>query len=168
MIRHLLTAGALAALCACQPAAQKAAPAEATPAATTPGAPAVTSTTEVPAAYDWSFNTHGGSADLDFGDGDQAEGASLFHLSCLPNSAKVEMSWGYPHTATLASGGHSATFDADASAPAGHPVFAALRATRTLTMNEEGAVTVMTAKAAGGAALDGFFNYCTTPLPPQG
>ncbi len=167
-MRTALVLAAVCGLAACQPGAQKAAPAEPTPAATPPGAPAVTSTTEVPAAYDWSFNTHGGSADLDFGDGDLAEGVSLFHLSCLPNSAKVEMSWGYPHKATLNSGSHSATFDADASAPAGHPVFAALRATRTLTMNEEGAVTVMTAKAAGGAALDGFFNYCTKPLPPQG
>lgn len=165
-MRTALVLATVCGLAACQPAAQKAAPAEAAPVPAS--APAVTSTTEVPATYDWTFNTHGGSADLDFGDGDPAEGVSLFHLSCLPNSARVEMSWGYPHKATLSSGGHSATFDADASAPAGHPVFAALRSTRTLTMNEEGAVTVMAAKAAGSAALDGFFNYCTTPLPPQG
>ena len=64
----------------------------------------------VPAAYDWTFSTHGGSGDLDFGDGDQAEGVSLFHLSCLPNSGRVEMSWRQEGPATLSAGGQSERF----------------------------------------------------------
>lgn len=161
MIRTCLTLAAVAALAACQPAAEKAAPAG------TAAAPAATSADgaqQIPAGYDWAWRAHGGSADLDFGDGDWAEGVSLLHFSCLPNSQKVEVSWGYPTPATLTSNGATAALQADASVETSAPVMAALRATGRVDLTMDGYTQSFVGKAPGRKAVDEFFAYCTTPL----
>lgn len=165
MIRTL-SAGALAGLAACQPAAtDNAVPANAAaPAANTASAEgnAVNAVTPapVPAAYDWHHATHGGSGDLDFGDGDPAEGVSLFHLSCLPNSGRVELSWSDQVPATLSTGGQSERFEADASAAVTRPVLQALRASGNLTLSVNGRAMQLDAKPAGRTAVADFFRYC--------
>lgn len=166
MTRQFAVASAVTAvvlgLAACQPAArEEAAPAaDAGPAAAAsaqdPGA--------IPASYDWAWRAHGGSADLDFGDGDWAEGVSLLHFSCLPNSRKVEVSWGYPKPATLSSGGTSAELQADASVETSAPVIVALRLSGAIDLTLDGSTQSLVGKAAGKKAVEEFFAYCTTPL----
>ncbi len=165
MIR-ILTAPTLAALglltAACNPTGDRAAETASDAARLSPGE-------ATPATYDWHVVVHGGSANLDFGDGDWAEGVSLFHLSCLPGSDQVEMSWGYPENAVLTSRTATGTFEADARAGLDHPVFAALRASGSLAVGLSGADMTLTAKAAGRDALATFFDYCDTgrqPAPP--
>ncbi len=169
MIKAFPAAALLAGLAACQPAAtNNAVPAnDIAPAANTVSAEgnaanAVTPA-PVPAAYDWHYATHGGSGDLDFGDGDQAEGVSLFHLSCLPNSGRVELSWSAQVPATLSAGGQSERFDAGASAALTRPVLQALHASGNLTLSVNGRVMQLNGKPAGRAAVTDFFRYCGTP-----
>jgi len=174
MIRTFPVAALLASLAACQPAAtNNAAPVsndvpanDAAPAANTasvegnaanPVTPA-----PVPAAYGWHYATHGGSGDLDFGDGDPAEGVSLFHLSCLPNSGQVELSWSAQVPATLSAGGQSERFEAGASAALTRPVLQALHAGGNLTLSVNGRVMQLNGKPAGKAAVTDFFRYCGT------
>jgi hypothetical protein len=120
----------------------------------------------IPDTYDWAFTPHGGSADLDYGDGDRAEGAGVFHLSCLPNSQSVTPSWASDGEAVLTSATATGTFRADAEVPADHPVLQALRRTGNLAVGLNGADMTLEAKPAGKARLEAFFAYCTTPLPP--
>ncbi|MBU1345751.1 MAG: hypothetical protein KKA16_02240 [Alphaproteobacteria bacterium] len=121
----------------------------------------------MPAGYDWHFVAHGGSGDLDFGDGDWAEGVSVFHLSCLPASRSVEMSWGYPGEAVLTSGTATGTFRADSSAATNHPVFAALKSSAAIAVGLSGADMVLSAKPEGRAELAAFYDYCDTGVDPR-
>lgn len=121
----------------------------------------------VPATYDWSFVAHGGSADLDFGDGDWAEGVSLFHMSCLPDSQSIGVSWNGDGEAVLTSGTATGTFRAGASSAADHPVFTALRDTGSVAVGMNGTDLTLSGKAAGREAIASFFDYCTKPLPPE-
>jgi hypothetical protein len=174
MIRTFAAAALLAGLAACQPAAtNNAAPANnAVPANDTASAANsasvggnaanAVSPAPVPAAYDWHYATHGGSGDLDFGDGDSAEGVSLFHLSCLPNSGRVELSWSDQAPATLSAGGQSERFEAGASAALTRPVLQALHASGNLTLSVNGRVMQLDGKPAGKAAVTDFFRYCGT------
>jgi hypothetical protein len=172
MIRTFPAAALLAGLAACQPAAtNNAVPAnEIAPAANTASvegnaanaATPAPAPAPVPAAYDWHYATHGGSADLDFGDGDPAEGVSLFHLSCLPNSGRVELSWSAQVPATLSAGGQSERFEAEASAPLTRPVLRALHASGNLTLSVNGRVMQLNGKPAGRTAVTDFFRYCGT------
>jgi hypothetical protein len=120
---------------------------------------------EISTIYDWNWRPHGGSADLDFGDGDWAEGVSLFQLSCLPGSGNVEASWGSETPVRLTAGGATLDLTAqEAGAPAGDPVFKALRASGELTVAQAGSAKTLVGKAAGKKAVEEFFAYCTTPL----
>ena len=120
----------------------------------------------VPSTYDWSFVAHGGSADLEFGDGDWAEGVSLFHLSCLPDSQVVRASWDGNGEAVLTSGTATGTFRREVDTAADHPVFAALRDGNSLAVGLDDADLTLSAKAPGREQIDAFFDYCTHPLPP--
>lgn len=120
----------------------------------------------VPANYDWRFTPHGGSADLDFGDGDWAEGVSLFHLSCLPRSRRVEASWGHDGEAVLTAATATGTFQAEGSTPTDHPVFAALRETGSLALGREGSDLTLTGTAQGKAEIGAFFDYCESGAEP--
>jgi len=165
MIRTLSAAALLTALAACQPAAtNNAVPANAAePVANTASADGNAGTpAPMPAAYDWHYASHGGSGDLDFGDGDPAEGVSLFHLSCLPNSGRTELSWSDQVPATLSAGGQSERFAPDASAAVTRPVLQALRASGNLTLSVNGRVTQLNGKPAGRTAVADFFRYCGT------
>lgn len=158
MIRSLIVAGCLLALGACQPVADPEG-AQGGPAAGVGGDP-------VPPEYDWHFVTHGGSADLDFGDGDWAEGVSLFHMGCLPDSRKVSTSWDGAGEAVLTSGTATGTFRRDRDTAADHPVFTALRDGNALAVGLDDADLTLTAKPAGRGQVEAFFDYCTHPLPP--
>ena len=113
----------------------------------------------VPASYDWHFLTEGGSGDLDFGDGDWAEGDKLLSLSCLPRSRTVELGGG---PVTLRAGRESLAMSDDASVPLTHPVLLALRASGNVTVVSEGAERNLAAKPAGKRELERFFAYCTS------
>ena len=155
MNRSLTILGLAVALTGCRPAAGGRQPVE------TPGRDAV------PSTYDWHFVAHGGSADLDFGDGDWAEGVSLFHLGCLPDSRRVRASWDGDGEAVLTSGTATGTFHRDTDTAADHPVFTALRDGGTLAVGLDDKDLILTARDPGRAQITGFFAYCTTPLPPQ-
>lgn len=148
MIRVLTVLAMGLGLSACQPSATDEAP----------GGRAV------PASYDWSFVPHGGSGDLDFGDGDWAEGVSLFRASCLPNSKSVTLSWGAAGEAVLTAGTATGTFQANAAVPTDDALITALMQTGDLTVGVTGEDRVLTGKAAGKVQLQAFFDYCTTPL----
>ena len=163
MIRTLIAPTLAAALgllaAACNPTSEKAS-------GVTGGGTAAPRGDRMPATYDWHVLIHGGSADLDFGDGDWVEGVSLFHLSCLPGSGQVEMSWGYPENAVLTSRTATGTFEADARAGTDHPVFAALRDSGSIAVGLSGADMTLTAKAAGREEIAAFFDYCETGRQP--
>lgn len=158
MIRTLTALAALTLLVACQPASGDGSDGS--------GAEALPDPKAVPDSYDWSFVTHGGSADLDFGDGDWAEGVSLLHLSCLPDSQKVQLSWDGSGDAVLTSGTATGTFHQGVDVAADHPVFSALRSGETLAVGVDNSDMTLNAKAEGETQLEAFFHYCTTPLPP--
>ncbi len=163
MIRTLIAPALAAALglmaAACTPSSDRSGDAAGDATALPPG-------DQMPATYDWHVLVHGGSADLDFGDGDWAEGVSLFHLSCLPGSKQVEMSWGYPENAVLTSRTATGTFEADARVGTDHPVFAALRASGTIAVGLSGADMTLAAKPAGLEEISRFFDYCDTGRQP--
>ncbi|WP_205679377.1 hypothetical protein [Brevundimonas lutea] len=166
---RLMTAAAIGLLAACDTAE---APAPAPALAPSVAAPATAAPTEVayPETYDWSWRPHGGSANLDFGDGDWAEGVSLFGLSCLPASVEVEMTWpgDEPPPARLTSGGESEVFAWASTAPLDHPVIAALSRSGALDVTTgdlitgPAQVTRLNAKAEGLTAVRAFFGYCET------
>ena len=121
----------------------------------------------MPASYDWHFTPHGGSGDLDFGDGDWAEGVSVFHLSCRPDTRTVAMSWDYQEEAVLTAGTATGTFQPDSSAPTNHPVFAALKASGALNVGLSAADMRLVAKDAGKVQLADFFAYCDQGIHPS-
>lgn len=120
----------------------------------------------VPDSYDWHFTTHGGSGDLDFGDGDVVEGVNLLHMSCLPGSRTVELSWGYPGDAVLTSGTATGTFEADSRASTNHPVFTALKAGGVIAVGLSGADMTLSGKEAGKGRMAAFFDYCDKAPEP--
>lgn len=147
-------------LVACQPSGE---------AGQTAGEETLPSGNAMPATYDWHFMAHGGSGELDFGDGDWAEGVSVFTLTCLPGSKTVEMSWGYEQEAVLTSGTATGTFRPDASTPTDHPVITALKASGAIDVGLSGADMRLVAKDAGKSEIAAFFDYCDTgrqPAPP--
>lgn len=121
----------------------------------------------IPASYDWHFNTHGGSGELDFGDGDMVEGVNLLHMTCLPGSRTVEVSWGYPGDAVLTAGTATGTFEADSRAPTNHPVFTALKAGGVIAVGLSGADMTLSGKEAGKSRMAAFFDYCDTAPEPR-
>ncbi|MFC5346081.1 hypothetical protein ACETK8_04650 [Brevundimonas staleyi] len=123
----------------------------------------------MPPTYDWHFLAHGGTGELDFGDGDWAEGVSVFTLTCLPGSKSVEMSWGYEEEAVLTSGTATGTFRPDSSATTDHPVISALKASGTISVGLSQADMRLVGKDLGEAELAAFFDYCDNgrqPAPP--
>lgn len=158
MIRTLSAVAIALTLAACQPSGQG----EAEPA----GQATLPSGDALPATYDWHFVAHGGSGDLDFGDGDWAEGVSVFGMSCLPQSKTVAMTWGYEKEAVLTSGTATGTFQPGASAPTDHPVITALKASGAIDVGLSGADMRLVAKESGKGAIAAFFDYCDTGKDP--
>lgn len=157
MIRALSAVAIGLTLAACQPSAQG------EPAADQAAAP---SSDGVPATYDWHFTPHGGTGELDFGDGDWAEGVTVFTLSCLPESKSVEMTWGHEEEAVLTSGTATGTFQPAARVPTDHPVIAALKSSGALDVGLSAADMRLVAKDAGKAEITAFFDYCDTGKHP--
>jgi hypothetical protein len=124
----------------------------------------------VPADYDWAFTLHGGSGDLQFGDGDWAEGERVFALSCLPRSRQVEMTWPGGGEAVLTAGTATGTFEHAGRAPTDHPVFAALKTSGVISVGRGGSDLRLSAEREGRAAVADFFAYCDEgrePRPPE-
>ena len=160
MIRTLSAIAIALTLAACQPSGQG----EAEP---TAGQATLPSGDALPATYDWHFVAHGGSGDLDFGDGDWAEGVSVFGMSCLPQSKTVAMTWGYENEAVLTSGTATGTFQPGASAPTDHPVISALKASGAIDVGLGGADMRLAGKESGKGAIAAFFDYCDTGKDPN-
>lgn len=123
----------------------------------------------MPPTYDWHFLAHGGSGELDFGDGDWAEGVSVFTLSCRPETRSVEMSWGFEEEAVLTAGTATGTFQPGGSAPTDHPVISALKGSGVINVGLSQADMRLVGKDAGKAEIAAFFDYCETgrqPAPP--
>lgn len=162
MIRSLAVAAAIVSLAAvslvaCQPSGEVE---QAAGQATLP------SGDTMPATYDWHFTPHGGTGELDFGDGDWAEGVSVFTLSCLPERKTVEMSWGYEEEAVLTSGTATGTFQPAATVSTDHPVMTALKASGAIDVGLSAADMRLVAKHAGKAEIAAFFDYCDTGKHP--
>lgn len=121
----------------------------------------------VPDGYDWHYTLEGGSGDLDFGDGDWAEGKRLISLSCLPNSQEVRLHLGDEPDVVLTAGTATGTFRNDAPVPANHAVFSALRTGESLSVGSDRGDLTLEGTAEGKRELEAFFAYCTTPLAPQ-
>lgn len=120
----------------------------------------------VPDTYDWHFTPHGGTGELDFGDGDWAEGVSVFTLSCLPERKTVEMSWGRDEEAVLTSATATGTFRPGVSVPTDHPVMTALKDNGALDVGLNAADMRLVGKEAGKAQIVAFFDYCDTGRNP--
>lgn len=162
MIRPLAVAAAVVSLAAlslvaCQPSGE---------AARTAGEATLPSGDAMPATYDWHFTPHGGTGELDFGDGDWAEGVSVFTLSCLPESKSVQMNWGFEEEAVLTSGTATGTFQPATGVPTDHPVIAALKSSGALDVGLSGADMRLVAKDAGKAEIAAFFDYCDKGIDP--
>ena len=158
MIRTLSAVAVALTLAACQPSGQGK--------ADTAGQETLPSGDAMPATYDWHFMAHGGSGDLDFGDGDWAEGVSVFGMSCLPESKTVQMTWGYEEEAVLTSGTATGTFQPGASIPTDHPVITALKSSGAIDVGLSAADMRLVAKDAGKAEIAAFFDYCDTGKDP--
>ena len=162
MIRSLVVSAAVVSLAAlslvaCQPSGE---------AAKTAGEATLPSGDAMPATYDWHFVAHGGTGELDFGDGDWAEGVSVFTLSCLPDSKSVQMNWGFDEEAVLTSGTATGTFQPATDVPTDHPVLAALKSSGAIDVGLSGADMRLVAKDAGKAEITAFFDYCDTGKDP--
>ena len=159
MIRTVSVAVIALTLAACQPSGRG----EGEPAgqATLPSADAM------PATWDWHFVPHGGSGDLDFGDGDWSEGVSVFGMSCLPESKAVEVTWGYQEEAVLTSGTATDTFQPASRVATDHPVITALKASGAIDVGLSGADMRLVAKDTGKAAIAAFFDYCDKGIDPR-
>lgn len=120
----------------------------------------------MPPTYDWHFLAHGGTGELDFGDGDWAEGVSVFTLSCRPETKSVEMSWGYEEEAVLTAGTATGTFRPNSSAPTDHPVISALKGSGVINVGLSQADMRLVGKEAGRAEIAAFFDYCDTGKHP--
>ena len=160
MIRIVSAAAIALSLAACQPSGRG----EAEQAA---GQETLPSGDAMPTTYDWHFVAHGGSGDLDFGDGDWAEGVSVFGMSCLPESKTVEMTWGYHEEAVLTSGTATGTFQPGSSTPTDHPVITALKASGAIDVGLSAADMRLVAKDSGKGAIAAFFDYCDTGKDPS-
>ncbi len=158
MIRTLSVVAVAMTLVACQPSGQG---------EPTEGPAARLSGEGVPANYDWHFTPHGGTGELDFGDGDWAEGVSVFTLSCLPDSQTVEMTWGYEEDAVLTSGTATGTFRPASRVPTDHPVMAALKSSGAIDVGLSAADMRLVAKDAGKGEIAAFFDYCDTGKNPM-
>ena len=163
MIRPLAVAAAVASLAAlslvaCQPSGE---------AGKTAGDAALPPGDAIPATYDWHFYAHGGTGEMDFGDGDWAEGISLFGLSCLPNSRSVQMNWGFDEEAVLTSGTATGTFQPGTSAATDDPVITALKSSGAIDVGLSGADMRLVAKTSGRGAIAAFFDYCDKGIDPS-
>lgn len=160
MIRTVSAAAVALTLAACQPSGQG----EAEPAA---GQAAPPSGDALPATYDWYFTPHGGTGELDFGDGDWSEGVRVFTLSCLPETKTVQMNWGQEDAAVLTSGTATGTFQPATSVPTDHPVLTALKASGALDAGLGETAMRLVAKDAGKAEITAFFDYCDKGINPM-
>ena len=160
MIRTMSVVTIALTLAACQPSGRG----ETEP---TAGQATLPSGDAVPATYDWHFVPHGGSGDLDFGDGDWAEGVSVFGMSCLPQSKTVAMTWAHEAEAVLTSGTATGTFRPAASVPTDHPVINALKASGAIDVGLGGTDMRLVAKDSGKGAIAAFFDYCDTGKDPN-
>lgn len=158
MIRTVSVAVIALTLAACQPSVQG----EAEPA----GQATLPSGDAMPATYNWYFTPHGGTGELDFGDGDWAEGISVFTLSCLPESKTVQMNWGREDAAVLTSGTATGTFRPASSVPTDHPVLTALKSSGAIDVGLSGTDMRLVAKDAGKAEITAFFDYCDKGIHP--
>ncbi|WP_309629175.1 hypothetical protein [Brevundimonas sp.] len=158
MIRTVSVVAIALTLAACQPSGQG----EAAPS----GQATLPSGDAMPATYDWYFTPHGGTGELDFGDGDWAEGISVFGLSCLPETKTVQMNWGREDAAVLTSGTATGTFRPAASVPTDHPVLTALKASGAIDVGLSGADMRLVAKDTGKAEITAFFDYCDKGIHP--
>ncbi|WP_428150665.1 hypothetical protein [Brevundimonas sp.] len=161
MIRTLSVVAIALTLAACQPSGQEKADAAA-------GQETLPSGDAIPATYDWSFVAHGGSGDLDFGDGDWAEGVSVFSMSCRPDTKEVGMTWGGlgDGEAVLTSGTATGTFRPGTTIPTDHPVITALKESGAIDVGMSAADMRLVAKDEGKAAILAFFDYCDTGKDP--
>ena len=162
MIRSLAVSAAVVSLAsvslvACQPSGE---------ATQTAGKASLPSGDAMPPTYDWHFLAHGGTGELDFGDGDWAEGVSVFTLSCRPETRSVEMSWGYEEEAVLTAATATGTFQPGASVATDHPVISALRDSGAISVGLSQADMRLVGKDAGKAELAAFFDYCDTGKHP--
>jgi hypothetical protein len=162
MIRSLAVSAAVVSLAAvslvaCQPSGE---------ATKTAGEASLPSGDAMPPTYDWHFLAHGGTGELDFGDGDWAEGVSVFTLSCRPETRSVEMSWGYEEEAVLTAGTATGTFRPNSSAPTDHPVIGALKDSGVINVGLSQADMRLVGKDAGRAEIAAFFDYCDTGKHP--
>ncbi|WGM32173.1 hypothetical protein [Brevundimonas sp. NIBR11] len=161
MIRSLAVSAVVSlaalSLVACQPSGE---------ATKTAGEASLPSGDAMPTTYDWHFTPHGGTGELDFGDGDWAEGVSVFTLSCLPESKTVQMSWGFDEEAVLTSGMATGTFRPGADTPTDHPVLTALKGNGAIDVGLSQADMRLVAKDAGKSEIAAFFDYCDTGKNP--
>lgn len=160
MIRTVSVVAVALTLAACQPSGQG----ETEPAA---GRAAPPSGDVIPATWDWHFTPHGGTGELDFGDGDWAEGISVFTLSCLPESKTVEVTWGYDEEAVLTSGTATETVRPASRVATDHPVITALKASGAIDVGLRRADMRLVAKDAGKAQIAAFFDYCDKGIDPR-
>ena len=160
MIRTVSVAAIALTLAACQPSGQG----ETAPPA---GQANLPSGDAMPATYDWYFTPHGGTGELDFGDGDWAEGVSVFGMSCLPNTKTVQMNWGYEEEAVLTSGTATGTFRPATAVPTDHPVLTALKSSGAIDVGLSGADMRLVAKDTGKGAIAAFFDYCDKGIDPR-
>ena len=159
MIRTLSVVAIALTLAACQPSGQGE--------TGTSGPATLPSGDALPATYDWYFVPHGGTGELDFGDGDWAEGVSVFGMSCLPNTKSVQMTWGFEQEAVLTSGTATGTFRPSAAVPTDHPVLTALKSSGAIDVGLSGADMRLVAKDTGKAAIAEFFDYCDKGINPM-
>jgi len=177
MIRTPLAVTALLCFAACQQAAKAPANEAASSSVVTP-APAAQPTNNsastnaatasgaatrvaVPASYDWTFITHGGSGELAFGDGDPAEGVSLLVFSCLPGMGRTEISSIGEGDVSIGAETVRATVTSGAALPVDHPALRGLRTDGTIVLASGTQERLLAAKpGAGRVAVESFFAYC--------
>ena len=159
MIRTLSVVAIALTLAACQPSGQGE--------TGTSGQATLPSGDAMPATWDWHFTPHGGTGELDFGDGDWAEGVSVFGMSCLPETKTVQMNWGFEEEAVLTSGTATGTFRPSTSVPTDHPVLTALKSSGAIDVGLSGADMRLVAKDAGKSEITDFFDYCDKGINPM-
>ena len=114
----------------------------------------------VPADYDWNFVIHGGSGNLDYGDGDWSEGVSLLGLSCAPGLGRVNISWNGDGPARIVAGQESAVLQPGSETPINHPLLRALHSSGTVSVIVGEEELALVAKPAGRQHLNDFLAYC--------
>jgi hypothetical protein len=118
--------------------------------------------TVVPRGYNWNFVIHGGNGDLDFGNGDWAEGVSLLGMWCLPGSDRISLSPPQSGSARLVAGRASLTVDTEREFPVSHPLLTALRSSGSIRVITTSSNYLLVARGEGRRQLAQFFGYCAS------